>query len=56
MLGQKYQLTFELMNPYDFQDLVADLLRAMGHYVSWVSPLGKGGGLDVLARPDALGT
>ncbi|MBC7610862.1 MAG: winged helix-turn-helix domain-containing protein [Polaromonas sp.] len=25
-----------LMNPYDFQDLVADLLRAMDYYVSWV--------------------
>ena len=44
------------MNPYDFQDLVADLLRAMGYYVSWVSPPGKDGGLDVLAWPDALGT
>jgi restriction system protein len=44
------------MNPYDFQDLVADLLRAMGYHVSWVSPPGKDGGLDVLAWPDALGT
>ena len=44
------------MNPYDFQELVADLLRAMGYYVSWVSPPGKDGGLDVLAWPDALGT
>ena len=45
-----------LMNPYDFQELVADLLRAMGYYVSWVSPPGKDGGLDVLAWPDSLGT
>lgn len=44
------------MNPYDFQDLVADLLRAMGYHVSWVSPPGKDGGLDILAWPDALGT
>jgi restriction system protein len=44
------------MNPYDFQDLVADLLRAMSYYVTWVSPPGKDGGLDVLAWPDALGT
>lgn len=44
------------MNPYDFQDLVADLLRAMSYHVSWVSPPGKDGGLDVLAWPDALGT
>jgi restriction system protein len=44
------------MNPYDFQDLVADLMRAMGYFVSWVSPPGKDGGLDILALPDALGT
>lgn len=44
------------MNPYDFQDLVADLLRAMGYYVTWVSPPGKDGGVDILAWPDALGT
>ncbi len=44
------------MNPYDFQELVADLLRAMGHYVSWVSPPGKDGGIDILAQSDVLGT
>jgi restriction system protein len=44
------------MNPYAFQDLVADLLRAMSYHVSWVSPPGKDGGLDILAWPDALGT
>lgn len=44
------------MNPYDFQDLVADLLRAMEYHISWVSPPGKDGGLDILAWPDVLGT
>lgn len=44
------------MNPYDFQDLVADLLTAMGYYVSWVSPPGKDGGVDILAHNDPLGT
>lgn len=44
------------MNPYDFQNLVADLLRAMSYHVTWVSPPGKDGGLDILAWPDALGT
>lgn len=44
------------MNPYDFQELVADLLRAMSYHVTWVSPPGKDGGLDILAWPDALGT
>ncbi|WP_027797594.1 restriction endonuclease [Paraburkholderia acidipaludis] len=44
------------MNPYDFQSLFADLLRAMGYYVDWVAPPGKDGGLDILAWPDPLGT
>lgn len=44
------------MNPYEFQYLVADLLRGMSYHVSWVSPPGKDGGIDVLAWPDALGT
>ncbi|CAH0239201.1 Mrr restriction system protein [Stenotrophomonas lactitubi] len=44
------------MNPYDFQDLVADLLRAMSYHVTWVSPPGKDGGVDIVAWPDALGT
>ena len=44
------------MNPFEFQDLVADLLRAMSYHVSWVSPPGKDGGVDILAWPDPLGT
>ena len=44
------------MNPFDFQDLVADLLRAMSYHVTWISPPGKDGGIDILAWPDALGT
>ena len=44
------------MNPFDFQHLVADLLTAMGYHVSWVSPPGKDGGVDILAWPDPLGT
>jgi restriction system protein len=44
------------MPPYEFQDLVADLLSAMGYHVSWIAPPGKDGGLDILAWPDALGT
>ena len=41
--------------PYDFQALVAALLRAMGYFVSWVSPPGKDGGLDIVAYTDPLG-
>jgi restriction system protein len=44
------------MNPYDFQDLVSDLLKAMGYHVGWVSPPGKDGGIDIIAFNDPLGT
>lgn len=44
------------MQPYDFQDLVASLLRAMGYHVSWIAPPGKDGGIDIIALPDPLGT
>lgn len=43
------------MNPFDFQDLVANLLNAMGYHVIWVSPPGKDGGTDILAYTDPLG-
>ena len=44
------------MQPFDFQELVADLLRAMGYHISWVSPPGKDGGIDIVAHTDPLGT
>ena len=44
------------INPYDLQDLVAALLEGMGYHVSWISPPGKDGGIDVLAWNDPLGT
>lgn len=44
------------MPPYDFQDLVADLLRAMGYHIGWVSPPGRDGGVDIIANTDPLGT
>ncbi len=43
-------------NHYEFQYMVGDLLTAMGYYVSWISPVGKDGGLDLLAWNDPLGT
>jgi len=43
------------MPPYDFQDLVASLLRAMGYHIGWVAPPGKDGGIDILASEDPLG-
>jgi restriction system protein len=44
------------MPPYDFQNLVAALLRAMGYYVQWVAPPGPDRGIDVIAYRDPLGT
>ena len=44
------------MKPYDFQELVAGLLRAMGYHVSWVAPPGRDGGIDIVAGNDPLGT
>jgi restriction system protein len=44
------------MNPFDFQELVAALLRAMGYHVSWIAPPGKDGGIDIVAWSDPLGT
>lgn len=43
------------MNPYDFQKLVAGLLKAMGYHVSWVSPPGPDRGIDVIAYADPFG-
>lgn len=43
-------------NPYEFQDLVAALLRAMGYYTPFVAPKGKDGGVDIIAYQDPLGT
>lgn len=44
------------MDPYDFQHLVAGLLRGMGYHVSWVAPPGKDRGIDIIALTDPLGT
>jgi len=43
------------MNAYEFQELVADLLRAMDYHVSWVAPPGKDSGIDIIAYTDPLG-
>ena len=43
-------------NPYEFQDLVAALLRGMGYYTPFIAPKGKDGGLDIIAYKDPLGT
>jgi restriction system protein len=52
--GLKKQIS--LKNPYEFQELVAALLRGMGYYTPFVAPHGKDGGVDVIAYRDPLGT
>lgn len=42
-------------NPYEFQDIVAALLKAMGYYIQSISPKGKDGGVDIIAYVDPLG-
>jgi restriction system protein len=43
------------MGPYDFQDLVAKLLSAMGYHISDVATKGRDGGIDIIAYTDPLG-
>ncbi len=45
----------ETMPPYDFQNLVGDLLRTMGYFVEWIAPPGPDGGVDIIAHTDPLG-
>jgi restriction system protein len=42
-------------NPYEFQDMVAALLRAMDYHTPFISSKGKDGGLDIIAYNDPLG-
>lgn len=44
------------LGPYEFQDLVAALLRGMGYYTPFVAPRGKDGGIDIFAYRDPLGS
>ncbi len=46
----------EAKTAYEFQDLVAALLRGMEYYTPFVAPRGKDGGIDVVAYQDPLGT
>jgi restriction system protein len=44
------------MDPYEFQHLVAGLLRGMGYHVAWVAPPGRDRGVDIIALSDPVGT
>lgn len=56
MAWTEIQRHFQRMKPYDLQNLVAALLRAMGYYVSWVAPPGPDRGIDIVAHADPLAT
>jgi restriction system protein len=43
------------LNPYELQDMVAALLRAMGYHVPYVAKPGRDRGLDIIAYRDPLG-
>jgi len=53
---EQIQAIIEALNPYEFQDLVANLLTAMGYFIYWIAPPGKDGGIDIIAYTDPLGT
>lgn len=44
------------MTAYDFQDLVAELLKGMGYHIPFVASPGPDGGIDIVAYLDPLGT
>jgi restriction system protein len=44
------------LNPHEFQDLVENLLRAMGYHINWVAPYHKDHGrIHIVASADRLG-
>jgi restriction system protein len=43
------------LNPYEFQDLVAALLRGMGYFTPFIAPKGADGGVDIIAYKDPIG-
>jgi restriction system protein len=45
----------ERVSPFDFQDLVAAVLKGMGYHVAWIAPPGPDKGVDIVAGTDPLG-
>lgn len=43
------------MGEYDFQKLVAELLKAVGYHILFFAPPGPDGGIDIIANRDPLG-
>jgi hypothetical protein len=44
------------LDPYEFQHLVADLLKAMGYFPSWVAPSGGSRQRNVMPAMEAKRT
>lgn len=42
-------------DPYEFQFMVAALLRSMGYFTPFIAPKGRDGGIDIIAYCDELG-
>lgn len=53
---ESIQQQMKSLNPYEFQDLAAALLRGMGYFTPHVSPRGKDGGIDIIVYKDPIGT
>jgi restriction system protein len=54
LAGLKSFLNFK--NPYEFQDIIAALLRGMSYFTNFISARGKDGGIDIIAYKDPLGS
>lgn len=53
---EQVQKFLQGMRRFEFQMLVADLLRAMGYYVAWTAPAEKDHGqIDIVAHVDPIG-
>jgi restriction system protein len=44
------------LDAYEFQDIIAALLRAMDYHTPFIAPKGPDGGIDILAYRDPFGT
>ncbi len=53
---EEFEKYIDALDPYEFQELIAALLRGMGYYTPFVAPKGKDGGIDILAYRDPLGS
>jgi len=53
--AQEIEARINSLSPYDFQNLVAELLRGMGYVVREIAAPGADGGIDIVAYVDGFG-